>query len=232
MRAIAPLLSREPIPIRCRYFGARFKVNPGDLIGDGIAINRIEWREITMMIAACREYRPDLFIDVGANIGLYSCIVGRARLVPRVVAFEPDQRNFARLNDNVERNRLTDIVQTRPHAVGATAGTVRLSPGPPENTGLSKIDNTAIDGYEVSVIKLDDAFDIQKRSIAVKIDVEGAELQVLEGAANLFSRNFGYAQIEGHGDARASEITQLMQTYGWQFIDRHGLDLRFQRRIQ
>ncbi|HEY2137810.1 MAG TPA: FkbM family methyltransferase, partial [Xanthobacteraceae bacterium] len=94
-----------------RYFGADFRVYPGELVSDEIAINRLEWREITMMITACREHRPEVFIDVGANIGLYACIVAKAGVVPRVVAFEPDARNFARLSQNIERNGLAGIVE-------------------------------------------------------------------------------------------------------------------------
>ena len=59
-----------------------------------------------------------MFIDVGANIGLYSCILGRSRLVPRIVAFEPDRDNFARLVENIQRNSLTDVARLCPYAAG------------------------------------------------------------------------------------------------------------------
>ena len=199
------------------------------MIGEEIAINRYEWRELTLMLAACREYRPDIFVDVGANIGLYTCVLGRARAVPRMLAFEPDRQNFAALLENISRNDLRGIVEARPVAVGAAAGTAMLAPGNPENLGLSKIVDADQRAYRVAVVALDDELDLRNGMICVKVDVEGFELEVLAGAANLFRANGGYVQIEGHGDERATEITEAMSGYGWRFIDRHGPDLRFSR---
>lgn len=228
-RRIAQWLGAEENAFISRYFGADFRVFPGELVSDEIAINRLEWRELKMMITACRELRPAVFIDVGANIGLYSCIVGKAGVVPRVVAFEPDARTFARLTQNIDRNGLAAIVEPRPCAVGSKRGTAFLTPGPPENIGLSKVEDTGAIEQSVDVIALDDELDFVDSTIAVKIDVEGYELEVLAGAARLFGRNAGYAQVEGLGDERATEITELMTGYGWQFVERYGLDLRFER---
>jgi tRNA G37 N-methylase Trm5 len=111
IRLIARLHGQQRHTTVARYFGADFEVCPNELMGDGIATNRIEWREITTMIEACRKYRPDLLIDVGADIGLYSCILGKTALIPRVVAFEPDRESFKRLKENIERNCLTAMVQ-------------------------------------------------------------------------------------------------------------------------
>src|SRR5215470_18731962 len=215
IRLVARLLGREGQPIRCRYFGADFTVDPGELIGHGIAINRIEWREITMMLAACREYQPTLFIDVGANIGLYSCILAKAGVVPKTVAFEPDRSNFARLMKNIERNKLIHIIDARPCAVGAARGTAHLQAGPPDNAGLSKIGVQQSETYEVAVASLDEEIPIRHSVVIIKVDVEGYELEVLKGAARLLAENGGYAQIEAHTDARAAEIAEMMSGFGW-----------------
>jgi FkbM family methyltransferase len=229
-RRMARLRGQKDWAIVARYYGADFEVCPDELIGDGIATNRIEWRELTTMIAACREYRPTVMIDVGANIGLYSCVLGKAGVVPRVVAFEPDRENFARLMENVKRNNLTAMVQARSCAVGARRGSAYLTPGPAENIGQSRIDGAATGKYRVGVVALDDEINIRNSSVAIKIDVEGFEMEVLKGAKRLCRDNGGYAQIEGHGDERVSEIRKLMEDYGWQFVDRCGINLRFQKK--
>jgi len=217
-------------PVTRRYFGARFELRPGELISDEIAINRFEWRELTMMLAACREFRPEVFVDVGANVGLYSCIVGRAGAARGIVAFEPDAGNFDRLLGNLRLNGLTEAVEARPVAVGARVGVAVLAGGPPENSGLSRIDPDATNGREVPVVALDDVVTTSGGVIAVKIDVEGHELDVLAGSAHLFRNNRGYAQIEAHGDERAAEVTAIMKSYGWHLIERYGLDMHFERR--
>jgi FkbM family methyltransferase len=229
VRWLARLRGRGAAPMTCRYLGADFIVTPGELIADEIAINRIEWRELAMMLAACREFRPHLFVDVGANVGLYSCILGRAQAVPRVVAFEPDRHNFKGLAANIARNGLRDIVDARPVAIGAAAGTASLVPGTPENSGLSKLGDADPRAYSVPVVTLDGEIDLRDAMICMKIDVEDYELEALAGAADLLRRNGGYVQIEGQGDARAAEITAIMRGHGWRFIDRYGLNLRFER---
>jgi FkbM family methyltransferase len=211
------------------YLGAEFLISPGDLVGDEIAINRYEWRELAMMLAACREHRPSLFIDVGANLGLYSCVLGRAGAAPKIIAFEPDRRNFARLVENIRRNGLADVVDARPLAVGAEAGTTALLAAADDNTGLSRIEPAHPDAYPVAVVTLDDVIDLHGRAIVLKVDVEGYELGVLRGASRLLRASHGYAQIEAHGDARVAEVTAFMRDHGWQYLDRYNLDLQFER---
>jgi FkbM family methyltransferase len=227
-RWVARISGRSKAPVTCRYFGADFAIIPGEAIGEEIAIQRYEWWALTMMMKACRRCRPDVFIDVGANIGLYTCVVGRARAARRLLAFEPDGRNFARLSENIARNGLANVVDARPVAVGASEGTAALITGTPENSGLTKVgDADDPHATSIDVICLDHELDIRNGNICIKIDVEGYELEVLAGARDLFRSNGGYAQIECHGDAQAAEISKIMNSHGWQFIDRHDLNLLF-----
>jgi FkbM family methyltransferase len=206
---------------------------PGEAIDDEIAIERYEWWELTMMLKACRRYRPDMFIDVGANIGLYTCVLGRARAARRLLAFEPDGRNFARLSENIARNGLADIVDARPVAIGAAKGIASLIPGTAGNSGLTKLgDAGRPQALSVDVVALDDELNVRNSMICIKIDVEGHELEVLAGAVNLFRSNGGFAQIECHGDDRAAEIVKIMNLNGWQFIDGHNLNMLFARNIR
>jgi FkbM family methyltransferase len=225
IRWLSHVQGHSKVPMACRYFGADFVVMPGEVIADEIAIRRYEWWQLTMMLMACRRYRPDVFIDVGANIGLYTCVLGRAQAAPRLLAFEPDGQNFARLSENIERNGLAGVAAARPAAVGAARGTASLVPGTPENSGLPKLDDDGV--VSVEVIALDDELDIRNGTICIKIDVEGYELEVLAGAVNLFRSNGGYAQVECHGDEHAAAITKIMSSHGWQFIDHYDLNLLF-----
>ena len=116
--------------------------------------------------------------DVGANVGLYT--LAAARRAAHVVAFEPASCNVAALRRHVALNGLTnvDIVSA---AVASHEGTARLAAGAsPSEFRL------AGDGGEVPCVTLDG----WRRGLAapppavMKIDVEGAEMDVLDGAVD------------------------------------------------
>lgn len=219
---------------RCRYFGTRMIVNLEDEIGYQIALRRYEWPELTQMIEACRRVQPELFIDVGANLGLYSCVIGHHKLAPRILALEPDRENFARLAANVSLNDLNDMVETREVAAAARSGTAMLVPASAVDRGVSRIDPKAQagveDAYPVEAVALDDLIRPDGANIVAKIDAPESEIEVLMGAAQLFTRNRGYAQIEARGNRAAGVVTELMAAFSWRRIGQQGSILRFERR--
>jgi len=216
--------------LRSRYLGADMIVNLDDEIGYEIALNRFKWRELNLMLDACKRFSPEVFVDIGANLGVYSCVLGRHKAVPRIVAFEPERANFARLAANVKLNRLDGVVELHEVALGAKSGSIALSPASPSNRGTSRIAGAADENaYDVPVIPFDDVLRIDGRRIAAKIDVEGSELEVLMGGAQFFTRNAGYAQISGHGNQVAGVIAELMAAFGWHVVERVGHDLRFEK---
>jgi FkbM family methyltransferase len=181
------------------------------------------------MMDACRRLAPAIFLDVGANIGLYSCVLGRHGLVPSIIAFEPDRENFARLQANIALNALGDVVEARHAAVGDEAGVVTLVPSSATNRGMSRIEPGAGTGYEVASVALDAIVPLRGATIALKVDVEGYEAQVLAGAQELLSHNSGFAQIEAREDSAAALVADRMGGFGWRFLERYGLDLRFEK---
>ena len=113
----------------CRYFGADFLVRARNVGGLEISAKIAEHPEGAL--------KPDVFIDVGANLGLYTCIVMKNRLASRAILFEPDRRNRVHLNANLLINDLLDAdLQIHDVALGAKPGRVRLVPGPERDIGL------------------------------------------------------------------------------------------------
>jgi len=136
--------------------------------------------------------RPgNCFYDIGAHTGFFSilaaAIVGESGLV---AAFEPDRRNASLLREDVERNLLDSRVHIVEQAVWSSEGTVKLmsaNSGPYSNTGMSKIVTEERQGsYLVSCTTLDKMMNALPAPTVIKIDVEGAESEVLKGSGRLF----------------------------------------------
>ena len=123
--------------------------------------------------------KGDVFFDVGANAGYYTLL--GARLVgPRgqVLAFEPEPNNAFFLRRHVDWNGLSNVIVLET-AVGCDDGSVWFSPG--SGTGTGRVGATG--EYEVAVCRIDTLLEgVDRLPTHIKIDVEGAECDVLEGA--------------------------------------------------
>lgn len=135
-------------------------------------------------------------LDVGANVGYYtllaSVLVGDAG---RVHAFEPEPRNAGFLRDHVRINRRGNVT-VQQAAVSDRAGTARFDFGSGSGTG-HLADAGAI---EVRTLRLDDhCAEHGLAPSAIKIDVEGAEMSVLQGARETLARHRPLLFLSTHG---------------------------------
>src|SRR5271168_4230836 len=122
------------------YFGADFLVRSGNVGGLEISAKIGEYAELQNFVRSCAELKPDVFIDIGANLGLYSCVIMKNGLAPRAILFEPDRRNRVHLRANLLINDLLDAdITINEIALGAAPGKFRLVPGPERDIGLSQI---------------------------------------------------------------------------------------------
>jgi len=134
-----------------------------------------------------------VFFDVGANDGYFTLFAAR-RLGPagRVIAVEPSSRERFNLQGNVEANRLTNVTVV-PLALGAASGTASLRLAKGIHSGHNTLGNFAHDGVqmhsfeEVKVEALDTVVGRLglSRVDVIKIDVEGAEASVIDGARDV-----------------------------------------------
>jgi len=139
------------------------------------------WRALLAELRA-----GDTFVDVGAFIGLYTVGVAlRLSGSGRVVAFEPDGRNFSLLQEHVRLNALEGQVELRQAAVSDKDGRACfLANGSAE----ARLVSDSRDTTTVEVVTLDRIF-AGKRVDILKVDVEGYEEMVLRGAATLLSES-------------------------------------------
>jgi FkbM family methyltransferase len=128
-------------------------------------------------------------VDIGANIGIYtrffSQLVGP---LGQVHAFEPDPINFKRLRRNTSHLQNVFLHQT---AVGDRNGNIKLYVSDEMNVDHRTFDSG--DGrlsIDVPVLNLDDYFLPSQSVDVIKIDVQGYELSVLQGAKRVLSENY------------------------------------------
>jgi FkbM family methyltransferase len=214
----------------CTYFGADFLVRSVNVGGLEISAKIGEYPELKNFINSCREIKPDVFIDIGANLGLYTCIVMKNALAPRAILFEPDRRNRVHLRANLLINELLDAdITINEVALGAERGKFRLVPGPERDIGLSQIVENAPagEGYEVDIVRFDDLVSLSGKTLAIKIDIERYERKALAGMARTLADNRGVAQIEVL-EAR-EETVGLMAAAGFKLVQEFGTNLVFRK---
>jgi FkbM family methyltransferase len=152
----------------------------------------------------------DIVIDIGAHIGLYTIISSkRVGANGKVVAIEAHPGNFEMLNSNIKLNRLNNVIPLN-YAVHSKETKVKLYlPG--GESGFTKY-NTIMPNWinaqekfvEVNANTLDYLLQLneirQEEVNWIKIDVEGAEFEVLKGATNVLSKSKDIAILmELHG---------------------------------
>jgi FkbM family methyltransferase len=166
----------------------------------------------------------DVVIDIGAHIGRYT-IIGAKRVGTKgkVVAIEANPSNFEMLNRNIKLNRLTNIISLN-NAVYSKETKIKLYlPGEElghttYNTVMSDRAKNEDKFVEVSANTLD--YLLQLKGITdvnwVKIDVEGAEFEVLKGAHNVLSNSKDISLlIEVHGKDTYEPIIESLRSYNF-----------------
>ena len=135
-------------------------------------------------------------IDIGANVGVHTRFLSQPEKV--VHAFEPNPEVLPLLEFNVaDCSRVT----IHPLALSSQPGNLRLSAARDWNKGTASFEaDTATEGTDVVVTTLDLMLDQVSPVGAIKIDVEGHEVEVLKGATETIERFRPVVAIEQRND--------------------------------
>ncbi len=167
-------------------------------------------------------------MDVGAQIGYLTLVMATAaNRNTRVISFEPEKVNLERFNENMSLNSVTNV-ELRRQAVTDSPGTIRLYLSTDHNSGthstIANDPNVGTDFEEVPATTIDEASKSigLERLDLVKIDVEGAEYEVVQGAQGSiasFKPTFIIELSEGIQNSRGFStirFKQMMLDYGYQ----------------
>jgi FkbM family methyltransferase len=176
-----------------------------------------------------RLYRGGVFVDVGSSIGLY--VVGLADLVrehgARVAAFEPVPFNRETQNVNVGLNGAEEIVDVFPFALGACEAVLAMQTDPRHADNNAFIATSG--DVEVAVRRLDDVARGWPPIGLMKIDIEGFEPAMLEGARETIERDRPIIFSEFNRERMAINGFTMDETWRW-FTERAFRFLVLQKR--
>jgi FkbM family methyltransferase len=193
-RRIARCLAGPPRPVETVIlpWGLPLSIRPAEDIGRQIWAMGVF--DLCVTETLWRLVEPgELVIDVGANIGHMTSVMSvRAGQRGRVLSFEPHPDVFRDLSEQLaawKQARGWTNISARPVALGNQNGQAFLNIPDrfEENRGLAQVGETA-DGLRavpIEIRRLADVLDREDGVGVMKIDVEGHELQVLEGADSL-----------------------------------------------
>lgn len=178
---------------------------------------------IEILLELWKQYPHSIFVDIGANIGYHSLYAAKNNI--KSYAFEPIQSNYSLLIQNIIDNNFQHLISSYQVALTDKYNILNMKIYK-ENMGastLKDIHENIIEDYKEKVItiKLDDIlYDINKQLI-LKIDVEGCELDVLNGMTNILNKNIVshiILEIQNYN----KDIFDLLKKYGYNYFTNIG----------
>jgi len=141
----------------------------------------LEFKDMGFLLHFLTE--DDLFVDVGANVGVYT-ILASAEKGSRTISVEPIHQTYLRLKDNIRINGINDKVSFLNIGIGSEDGFLGFTSNLDTVNHVISLDNKK--AVQVVVRKLDSIIEADFPSL-IKIDVEGFETEVINGAEEILN---------------------------------------------
>lgn len=159
-------------------------------ISGNLYVGLMEYKDMLFLMHLLRD--DILFVDVGANMGVYTVIASKV-CNSKTLAFEPINKSFLRLLDQIRINNIEHNVTAKQIGIGNQNGTLFFT------NNLNAMNKVAVNinslnATEVKISMLDDEVPGSTTSV-IKIDVEGYEHHVLEGCQKLLRAKSVLAMI-------------------------------------
>lgn len=169
-----------------------------------ILYQEYENSELNFLIKKIKENKINYFYDVGSNCGYYSIIVAKEIADIDVISFEPNKEAYFKFIKTLKDNpTLSKRIHAENFGLSNTSSQLEMQSmikhGYSQTGGTAIIDNHKYKNFDTFFgdFKIgSDYIKITNQTIAIKIDVEGHELNVLEGLKKVLQHNKVIIQIE------------------------------------
>jgi len=215
----------SPNKFKNLHKGEKFVSNYFGLNYEGITSNYIDWgvyfkgghekglvnffkKHISMV---------DYFIDIGSNSGTVSLPFLNEKNI-KIICFEPLQYNYKKLINNFKINNGLEKHSFHNIALSNKITFVKIFYSETdENPGFASIDNfynlKNLKEEEVKTNSLDNMYNFRNKKIIIKIDVEGYEDRVINGAINILKEN----QVIMYMEAKNGKIPNILIEAGFKY---------------
>lgn len=178
-------------------------------------------------IARFKDLKGFVFLDIGANVGRWT--LGLADNFEEIWAFEPNVHAYRVLFDNINNLNIETGIHHNIHAVmtalSSFTGKTTLqcyesttwSTILPRNPGIT--DRPPVEMQTVGTFMLDEIGELRGKNIdLIKIDTEGAELEVIQGALVTILKNHPSLHIEYHTAADCQAILETLDHFTFERV--------------
>ena len=148
-----------------------------------------------------------IFVDCGAHVGNHTVFFGMFCPSTEIYAIEANSELMPYLAHNVATNKVSHAALI--HACIGTGASVRFEPGPAGNMGMGRTEP----GGPLPTHTLDEMF--PEGADVVKLDLEGAEVRVLEAAIEWLGDCQPILAVESQDDSALSEVARVLEPLGY-----------------
>jgi FkbM family methyltransferase len=166
-----------------------------------------------------REIKPrDVFVDIGANIGIYA--IPLAKRLGKVIAFEPHPKTSQLLEESIEINHLDNVLLIK-KPVGDSKEKISFDlTDEPVHAGFNIKSYKSSSSIKIQIVDLDTALAMESKIDWLLIDVNTFEVNVLNGARNILRKHAPKIIIE-HRPYNALKVNEILTKEGYSVTNIH-----------
>lgn len=173
-----------------------FNLDLRHLIDRRFYLNRAYEDELFIPLSKIiKEHEADIFFDVGSCWGIYSLRLSNIYKKLTILSFDPIEKNIDRLKSSIAKNNILNI-KTFHTAIGSKQGYVELGATEKYSPNYEINESNAVIKEKSKINFLDNMFEFKNKYLVFKIDTEGFEYEILNGAKKLLRNNNCFLQIE------------------------------------